>query len=189
MLYKNIRTWKFPLFSLVCCSVQSLSRVQLFATHGLQHARLPCWSPAPDKTQFPPQSVSPIRKLPQGSYLSPSEDRQNENHSNRKLTKLITWTTACLAQWNYELCLEGATKIDRSWWRVLTERGPLEKRIANHFSILAFRTPWTVPKFNTVLNIIRENVLVVGIWFLSQTGRLPNRNKHCKIDSWLEVAA
>ena len=28
-------------------SVQSLSRVQLFATHGLQHARLPCPSPAP----------------------------------------------------------------------------------------------------------------------------------------------
>ena len=29
-----------------------------------------------------------------------------------------------------------ATKIDRSWWRVLTRCGPLEKGIANHFSIL-----------------------------------------------------
>ena len=28
-------------------SVQSLSRVWFFATHGLQHARLPCPSPAP----------------------------------------------------------------------------------------------------------------------------------------------
>ena len=28
-------------------SVQSLSHVQLFATHGLQHARLPCPSPTP----------------------------------------------------------------------------------------------------------------------------------------------
>ena len=29
----------------------------------------------------------------------------------------------------------------RSWWRGLTECGPLEKRMANHFSILALRTP------------------------------------------------
>ena len=29
-------------------SVQSLSRVRLFATHGLQHARLPCLSPTPE---------------------------------------------------------------------------------------------------------------------------------------------
>ena len=28
-----------------------------------------------------------------------------------------------------------------SWWRDLTECGPLEKGIANHFSILALRTP------------------------------------------------
>ena len=29
------------------------------------------------------------------SFLSSSEGRQNENHSHRKLIKLITWTTAC----------------------------------------------------------------------------------------------
>ena len=28
-----------------------------------------------------------------------------------------------------------------SWWRVLTKRGPLEKRMANPFSTLALRTP------------------------------------------------
>ena len=27
--------------------------------------------------------------------------------------------------------------MDRSWWRVLTECGPLEKEMANHFNILA----------------------------------------------------
>ena len=43
---------------------------------------------------FPPQSVSPIRKLPQPSYPSPSEGRQTENHSHRKLTNVITQTTA-----------------------------------------------------------------------------------------------
>ena len=35
---------------------------------------------------------------------------------------------------------------DGSWWRVLTKCGPLEKGMANHFSILALRTPWTVWK-------------------------------------------
>ena len=33
-----------------------------------------------------------------------------------------------------------------SWWRGLTECGPLEKGMANHFSILALRIPWTVWK-------------------------------------------
>ena len=47
-----------------------------------------------NKTQFPPQSVSPIRKLPWASYPSPSECRETENHNRRKLTNLITWTTA-----------------------------------------------------------------------------------------------
>ena len=36
--------------------------------------------------------------------------------------------------------------IYRSWWRVLTKHGLLEKGMANHFSILALRTPWTVWK-------------------------------------------
>ena len=46
------------------------------------------------KTQIPLQPVPPIRKLPQASYLYPSEGRHNENHNHRKLTKLITWITA-----------------------------------------------------------------------------------------------
>ena len=29
--------------------------------------------------------------------------------------------------------------MDRSWWRTLTKRGPLEKAMANHFSTLALR--------------------------------------------------
>ena len=49
--------------------------------------------PIRTRPSFPPQSVSPIRKLPWASYLYPSKGRQNENHNHRKLTKLITWTT------------------------------------------------------------------------------------------------
>ena len=33
-----------------------------------------------------------------------------------------------------------ARKMDRSWCRVLTKRGPLEKRMTNHFSILALNS-------------------------------------------------
>ena len=33
----------------------------------------------------------------------------------------------CLTQWNYEPCHVGPPKMDGSWWRVLTKRGPLEK--------------------------------------------------------------
>ena len=47
-----------------------------------------------NKTQISPQPVPPIGKLPQASYPYPSEGRQNENHSHRKLTKLIPWITA-----------------------------------------------------------------------------------------------
>ena len=35
----------------------------------------------------------------------------------------------------------GVTQDGRSWWRDLTECGPLEKGMANHFSILALRAP------------------------------------------------
>ena len=40
----------------------------------------------------------------------------------------------------------GQPKMGGSLWRDLTECGPLEKGMANHFSILALRTPWTVWK-------------------------------------------
>ena len=75
--------------------------------------------------------------------------RQNENHSHRKLTTLITWTTALSNSMKLWAMLCRATqepKTDGSWWRVLTKCGPLEKGMADHFIILALRTPWTVGK-------------------------------------------
>ena len=48
----------------------------------------------------------------------------------------------CLPQWNYEPCHVGPPKMDGSWWRVLTKRGPLEMGMANHLMILPLRTPW-----------------------------------------------
>ena len=37
----------------------------------------------------------------------------------------------------------GQPKMGRSWWRDLTECGPLEKGMANRFSILAWKIPGT----------------------------------------------
>ena len=45
----------------------------------------------------------------------------------------------------------GPPKTGGSWWRDLTECGPLEKGMVNHFSILALRTPWSVWKGKRIL--------------------------------------
>ena len=53
--------------------------------------------------------------------------------------------------------------MDGSWWRGLTECGPLDKGMANHFTILALRTPWTVWKSKKL-----------GHWKITpQVGRCP----------------
>ena len=75
--------------------------------------------------------------------LLPSEGEQNVNHSHRKLTKLITWTTALSNSMKLWAMPCRSPRTDGSWWRVLTKRGLLENGMANHFSILALRTPWT----------------------------------------------
>ena len=104
------------------------------------------WHHPSEQDPVPLQSVSPIRKLPQACYPSPSEGRQTENHHHSKLTNLISWTTALSTQWNYEPCRVGPPKMDWTWWRDLTKCGTLEKAMIDHFSIPALRTPWTVWK-------------------------------------------
>ena len=74
-----------------------------------------------------------------------SEDRQTENYHHRNLTNLHE-PQPSLTHWNYEPYRVWPHKADGSWWRVLTVCGPLEKGMANHFSILALRTPWTICK-------------------------------------------
>ena len=72
----------------------------------------------------------------------------DRNHNHRKLTNLITWTTALsisMKLWAMP-CWATQNKTDGSWWRVLTKFGPLEKGMATYFNILALRTPWTVWK-------------------------------------------
>ena len=65
---------------------------------------------------------------------------------------MITWIKA-LRKWTYEPHCARPPKTDMSWWRVLTKCGPLEKGMANHFSILAMKTPWTVWKGKKIWNL------------------------------------
>ena len=67
-----------------------------------------------------PFSQSPIRKLPYASYPSPSEGRQTENHNHRKLSNLITWTTALSNSMKLWIMLCRATQVmversDKMW--------------------------------------------------------------------------
>jgi len=92
-----------------------------------------------------------LSRLVIASYPSPPEGRQTENHNHRKITNLITWTTALSNSMKLWAMPCRATKTDGSWWRVLTKWGQLENGMANHFSILALRTPWTdVQKYWTL---------------------------------------
>ena len=66
---------------------------------------------------------------------------------NLFLGQLLTLTTRTLPPCRQHHSIPLITKIllmpqmDGSRWRVLTKCGPLEKGMANHFSILALRTP------------------------------------------------
>ena len=54
------------------------------------------------------------QSLPSGSFHKshpyPSEGRQNENHNHRKITKLITWTTALSSSMKLQAMLCRATQ-------------------------------------------------------------------------------
>ena len=70
-----------------------------------------------------------------------SERRQNENHHHRKLIKLITWITA-LSNSMQLGAMPGRATQDR--WIIVESSGrkwPAGEGMANHFSILALRTP------------------------------------------------
>ena len=71
---------------------------------------------------------------------------------------------------------DGPPKMEESWWRVLTKHGPREKGLANHFSILALRTPWTVWKQYLFWGLVRKDsprALSVQGW-AGQKPRLPD---------------
>ena len=89
--------------------------------------------------------TSKVREPKQdGRCCERASEGRHTNHNHRKLVNLITWTTALFNSMKLSHAVWGPPKMGRSWWRGLTECGPLEKRMANYVSILALRTPLTV---------------------------------------------
>ena len=138
VLPMNIQDW-FPLRWTSWISLQSKGLSRVFSNTTVQkHQFL-----KKKKNQFFSQS------LPSGSFHNPLILlHQRADRLKTTITENYPiWSHGpqpCLTQWNHEPCRVGPLKKDRSWWRVLTKCGPLEKGMANYFSILALRTPWTV---------------------------------------------
>ena len=87
----------------------------------------------------------PSEQDPVSSSVSLSHQEASKGLLSFSIRGQTDWKPHCfLTQWNHEPGHVGPPKMDGSLWRVLTKRGPLEKGMANHFSIFALRTPWTV---------------------------------------------
>ena len=99
---------------------------------------------------------APVTALPS------SEGRQNENHSHRKLTKLVTWTTALSNSMKLWAMTCRATRDRRVTVESSDKHGPLEKGMESHFSIPALRTPWTVWKGKNDMTLKDELPRLVG---------------------------
>ena len=70
--------------------------------------------------------------------------------------------------------------MDGSWWRVLTKHGPLEKGMANHFSILALRTSWTAWKGKKIRHwkMNSPSRQVPNIMLLEKSGEISPQWRH-----------
>ena len=78
----------------------------------------------------PSKTVGAERGHQRADRLKPQSQTTNQSdHTDHSLSNSM------------KLSHLGPPKTEASWWRGLTECGPLEKGMANHFSILALRTP------------------------------------------------
>src|SRR5574339_580565 len=96
-----------------------------------------CWSsreeiPHAQGKRNPSKTVGVARRHQRANTLKPYSQKTSQSNHTRTtaLSNSMKLSHAC-----------GATQDGRSWWRDLTECGPLEKGMANHFSILSLRTP------------------------------------------------
>ena len=95
-----------------------------------------CWSspeeiPHAQGKRNPSKMVGVARGQQRANTLKPYSQKTSQSNHTR--------TTALSNSMNSHAC--GQPKPGGSWWRDLTECGPLEKGMANHFSIVALRTP------------------------------------------------
>ena len=96
-----------------------------------------CWSsleeiPHGQGNRNPSKMVGVARGHQRADTLKPYSQKTSQSNHTRT-------TASSNSMKPIHAC--GATQDGGSWWRGLTECGPLEKGMASHFSILALRTP------------------------------------------------
>ena len=97
--------------------------------------------PRPSEQGLVSPSVSLSHQEASISFLSLSIRGQTEwKPQSQKTNQQITWITALSNSMRLWAMPCRATKMDGSWWRLLTKCGPLEKGMVNHFGVLALRT-------------------------------------------------
>ena len=101
----------------------------------------------------PSKMVGVARGHQRADTLKPySQKTSQSDHMDHSLVKLNETKPCCV----------GPPKTNGSWWRGLTECGPLEKGMANHFSILALRNPINSMKRQKVRTLEDELPRMVG---------------------------
>ena len=97
---------------------------------------MPCWSsreeiPHAQGKRNPNKMVGVARGHQRADTLKPYSQKTSQSNHTR---------TTALSDSMKLSHARGPPKTGGSWWRGLTECGPLEKGIASHFGILALRT-------------------------------------------------
>ena len=96
-----------------------------------------CWSSREEISHAqgkrnPSKMVGVARGHQRADTLKPYSQKTSQSNHTR---------TTALSNYMKPSHALGQPNTGGSWWRVLTECGPLEKGMANHFSILALKTP------------------------------------------------
>ena len=122
----------------------------------------------------PEASTSPLSSsiIGQTQWKPQSQITNQTDHVDHSLVQLSE--TVSRVMW--------APKMDGLWWRVLPKRGPLEKGTANHFSLLAYRTPWTVWKEQNDHDVIHGIIKLPNLQKLTLPLQLIHLSKcrhHC----------
>ena len=137
-------------------SVQLLSCVWLFATHGLQHTRPPCPPPIPETYSYSRRWCH----QPSHPLSSPSPPVLNLS----KHQGLFQWV-GCLHQMTKILELVKNLPVMRETWvQPLGWEGPLEEAMATHSSILVWRIPMDRGAWRATVHGVAKNWTRLSDW-------------------------
>ena len=193
----EILKWSYALVNWIS-SVQSLSRVQIFSTHGLQHARIPCPAPPPgDCSNSCPHQV---HYAIQASHSRSSPSPLALNLSQHQC--LFQWVGQRIRSFSFSNSpsneYSGLISFSIDWFDLLTVQETL-KSLLQHYSSKAsvlghsaFLTvqlshPCTITGKTIALTIqtfFKVMSLLFNILSRFATAFLPRSN--CLLISWLQ---